>query len=68
MLILHFASQFYPPLEGQFLDFACSVAPSKREKLKTLAQPFAKFPPLPGAPSPQGMADDIIFKISIFYT
>ena len=46
-----------PIWEGEFLNFDCSVSPSRRGKSRTSTGSCTKSPLLPGV-SPQGMADD----------
>ena len=51
--------------EGEFLNFDCSVFPSRRRKSRTSTGSCTKSPPLPGVPSPPGMADDRCIKLPI---
>ena len=43
-----------PICEGEFLNFDCSVSPSKRGKLRTSTGFCTKSPPLPGVPPGDG--------------
>ena len=47
-----------PVKEGEFLNFDCSVHPSRTEELSTFTGSFAKPHSLRRVPPPQGMADD----------
>ena len=54
----HMSFNTIPLYEGGFLNFDCSVPPSRTEELSTFTGSFTKSPSLPGVPPPQGMADD----------